>query len=331
MMSAQRNRLSSVPLLRNLTRDRRRIAYAFGAAILLFVVGAIVRPGFTEWSSVQAVLTVASFVGFVAAGQMFVVLIAGIDLSVPWVLNAAAILLVTSSPGRDDRTLWAVLLALGLGLGVGLINGLGITLLSVPAVVMTLGMNGIMEGLTLGLSNGFTCNACSSSAPPTVRGAVVSRLLGIPADLYIWLGVILLVGFVLSFTTFGRRIYAVGNNARASYLAGINVRATTVILYMLSGMFAALTGIALVGYGGSPSLGIGDPYLFQSIAAVVIGGVYITGGRGHYLGVVAGSISLVTLISVLQAMNMPEYGRSIIYGVVVLLILLLYGRERREA
>src|SRR5215212_3532027 len=327
-MSSQRNsRLPSVPLLRNLTPDRRRIAYAFGAAILLFVVGAIVRPGFTEWSSVQAVLTVASFVGFVAAGQMFVVLIAGIDLSVPWVLNAAAILLVTSSLGRDDRTLWAVLLALGLGLGVGLINGLGIALLSIPAVVMTLGM----KGLTLGLSNGFTCKACSSNAPPAVRGAVVSRLLGIPADLYIWLGIILRVSFVLSFTTFGRRIYAVGNNARASYLAGINIQVTTVILYMLSGMFAALTGIALVGYGGSPSLGTGDPYLFQSIAAVVIGGVYITGGRGHYLGVVAGSISLVVLISVLQAVNMPEYGRSIIYGVVILLILLLYGRERREA
>ena len=330
-MSRQRNRLSSMRLLRTLTPDRRRTAYAFGVAILLFAVGAIVQPGFAEWSSIQAVLTVASFVGFVAAGQMFVVLIAGIDLSVPWVLNASAILLVTSSLGQDDRTLWAVTLALGLGLGVGLINGLGISLLSVPAVVMTLGMNGIMEGLTLGLSNGFTCDACSSSAPPAVRGAVVSRLFGITADLYLWVGIILLVSFVLSFTTFGRRIYAVGNNLRASYLAGINVRATTVILYMLSGMFAAFTGIALVGYGGSPSLGIGDPYLFQSIAAVVIGGVYITGGRGHYLGVAAGSISLAVLISVLQAMNMPEYGRSIVYGVVVLLVLLLYGRERREA
>jgi ribose transport system permease protein len=330
-MSGQRNRLSSIRLLRILTPDRRRTAYAFGVAILLFAVGAIVQPGFAEWSSIQAVLTVASFVGFVAAGQMFVVLIAGIDLSVPWVLNASAILLVTSSLGQDDRTLWAVMLALGLGLGVGLINGLGISLLSVPAVVMTLGMNGIMEGLTLGLSNGFTCDACSSSAPPAVRGAVVSRLFGIPADLYLWVGIILLVSFILSFTTFGRRIYAVGNNIRASYLAGINVRATTVILYMLSGMFAAFTGIALVGYGGSPSLGIGDPYLFQSIAAVVIGGVYITGGRGHYLGVAAGSISLAVLISVLQAMNMPEYGRSIVYGVVVLLVLLLYGRERREA
>ncbi len=99
---------------------------------------------------------------------------------------------------------------------------------------------------------------------------------------------------------------------------------------MLSGVFFALAGIMLVGFGGQASLGMGDPYLFQSIAAVVIGGVYILGGRGHYMGPVAGSISLVTLVSVLMAMNMPEYGRSIIYGAVILALLLVYGRQEVE-
>ena len=98
-------------------------------------------------------------------------------------------------------------------------------------------------------------------------------------------------------------------------------------LYVLSGVFSALAGIMLVGFGGQASLGMGDPYLFQSIAAVVIGGVYILGGRGHYIGTAAGAVSLVALISVLMAMNMPEYGRSIIYGVVVIVLLLAYGRE----
>lgn len=329
-MSGRRTGLSSLPVLRSLTPDRRRIVFAFGAAILLFVIGAFVRPGFASIDSIRSVLLVASFVGFVAAGQTFVILIGGIDLSVPWVLNAAAILTATWSLGQNDRAGQAVLLALGVGLLVGLVNGLGITFLAVPAVVMTLGMNGIMEGLSLGLSKGLTCQSCSAEAPPVVRSAIDGRFLGIPVGLYVWLGVILLVTFLLSFTTFGRRIYAVGNNARASYLSGVSVTAMTIALYMLSGLFAAFAGIALVGFGGNPSLGIGDPYLFQSIAAVVIGGVYITGGRGHYLGVVAGCISLVTLISVLQAMNMPEYGRSIVYGVVVLLILLLYGREKSE-
>ena len=102
------------------------------------------------------------------------------------------------------------------------------------------------------------------------------------------------------------------------------------MLYMLSGMFSALAGIMLLGFGGQASLGIGDPYLFQSIAAAVIGGVYIAGGRGHYVGTVAGAVSLVALVSVLMAMNMPEYGRSITYGVIILVLLLLYGRETEE-
>ena len=104
----------------------------------------------------------------------------------------------------------------------------------------------------------------------------------------------------------------------------------TVALYAISGFFSALAGIALVGFGGQAALGMGDPYLFQSIAAVVIGGVAILGGRGHYIGVVAGSVSLVTLVSVLLAMNMPEYGRNIIYGVIILSLLLIYGREGGE-
>ncbi len=313
------------------SREQRRVLYAWGAAVLLFVLGNLVRPGFASLASVEAVLTVASFVGLVAAGQLFVILIGGIDLSVPWVLNAAAILVATSSLGQNSRAAWALLLTLAMGAGVGLLNGLGVTLLGVPAVVMTLAMNGIMEGLTLGLSGGLTCGACASYAPPVVQAAVHGLWLGVPTALWLWLIVAVIVSAVLGLTSFGRATYAIGNNARASFLAGVNVTAVTVALYALCGVFAALAGVLLVGFGGQASLGMGDPYLFQSIAAVVIGGVYILGGRGSYVGVVAGAISLVALVSVLMAMNMPEYGRSIIYGVIILVLLLLYGREAGES
>ena len=317
-------------LLAHLTPDRRRVLYAFGAAILVFVVGDILHPGFANVASVKSILVIASFVGFVAAGQTFVILVGGIDLSVPWVLNGAAILLVTSSLGHDDRAVPAVLLTLALGLATGLVNGIGVAYLAVPAVVMTLGMNGIMEGLTLGLSKGLTCESCAAYAPKAVQDVVRSTVLGIRADLFLWLGIAVAITFVLSATTFGRRIYAIGNNETAAFLAGINVRVVTVALYMLSGLFAALGGIVLVAYGGQATLGMGDPYLFQSIAAAVIGGVSILGGRGHYLGAVAGSITLVALVSVLLAENMPDWGRNVVYGVAILVILLLYGRERRQ-
>jgi ribose transport system permease protein len=310
--------------------ERRRILYAWIAAVLLFAVGAVVRPGFASADSIASVLVVASFVGLVAAGQTFVVLIGGIDLSVPWILNAAAILMVTSSLGENGRAAWGLILTLGMGALVGAANGIGVAVFGVPAVVMTLAMNGIMEGLTLGLSAGMTCAACASYAPPIIQAAVHGHWFGVPLVLVVWLVIAALVSFGLSFTSFGRATYAIGNNARASYLSAVNVTATTIGLYMLSGVFSALAGIMLVGFGGQASLGMGDPYLFQSIAAVVIGGVYILGGRGHYIGVVAGAISLVTLVSVLMAMNMPEYGRSIIYGIVILVLLLVYGRQEME-
>jgi ribose transport system permease protein len=310
--------------------ERRRILYAWIAAVLLFAVGAVVRPGFASADSIASVLVVASFVGLVGAGQTFVVLIGGIDLSVPWILNAAAILMVTSSLGENGRAAWGLILTLGMGALVGAANGIGVAVFGVPAVVMTLAMNGIMEGLTLGLSAGMTCAACASYAPPIIQAAVHGHWFGVPLVLVVWLVIAALVSFGLSFTSFGRATYAIGNNARASYLSAVNVTATTIGLYMLSGVFSALAGIMLVGFGGQASLGMGDPYLFQSIAAVVIGGVYILGGRGHYIGVVAGAISLVTLVSVLMAMNMPEYGRSIIYGIVILVLLLVYGRQEME-
>ncbi len=312
------------------TRERRRILYAYAAAVLLFVVGNWVRPGFASAAGVQAVLVIASFVGVVAAGQTFVILIGGIDLSVPWVLNAGAIAMVTTSLGQDARAPLAIVVTLGIGAAAGLVNGIGIAVFGIPAVVMTLAMNGIMQGLTLGLSSGLTCGACASYAPPIVQAAMHAKLLGFPVVLYLWLVLTLGISFLLSLTSFGRSTYAIGVNARASFLAGIRVVPSTVLLYMLSGIFAALAGIMLVGFGGQASLGMGDPYLFQSIAAVVIGGVYILGGRGHYIGTVAGSVSLVALISVLMAMNMPEYGRSIVYGVIILVLLLLYGRETEE-
>src|SRR5262245_56888725 len=211
---SSRRRLPELPAF--LTPDRVRVIFAFGAVVLVFVVGDILHPGFASAASVKAILLTASFVGFVAAGQTFVVLVGGIDLSVPWVLNGAAILLVTTSLGKDSRAWWSVLLTLGMGLGVGFLNGTAVAFLAVPAVVITLAMNGVAQGLTLGLSKGLTCTSCASYAPSAVRDVVSNKVAGIPAGLFLWLGIALLITFLLSYTTFGRRVYAIGNNAQAS-------------------------------------------------------------------------------------------------------------------
>jgi ribose transport system permease protein len=314
-----------------LSRSQRGTLLAYVAVIVLFIVGGIYRSGFVRLDNIGQLLLLASFVGLVAAGQTFVILIGGIDLSVPWVLNAMAVLLTTTSLGQDSRAWWVVPLVLVLGAVIGAVNGLGIVFFDIPPVVMTLGMNGIMQGLVLGLTGGFTCATCNSVAPPSVQTAIAGQaVLGLPNGLLVWIIVALLVGLVLSATTLGRRIYALGNNATAAYLAGVNVRAVTFIVYALGGLFAALAGIALTAFGQQATLGMGDPFLFDSIAAVVIGGTSILGGRGNYWGSIAGAIFLVVLRAVLQQYNISEAGRSIVTGVVILVALLLYGREARE-
>lgn len=327
-MSTQRRTLPQA--LSQLSQSRRGTLLAYVAIIVLFIIGGIYRPSFVQPGNIGVLLLLAAFVGIAAAGQTFVILIGGIDLSVPWVLNAMAVLLTTTSLGLNNRAWWVVPLVLLVGTIIGVVNGLGITLFDIPPVVMTLGMNGVMQGLVLGFTNGFTCAACNSLAPPVVQSAITGQVLGLPAGLIVWAVIAIIVGMILSLTTLGRRIYALGNNALAAYLAGINVRLVTVIVYGLGGLFAAIAGIALTAFGQQATLGMGDPYLFDSIAAVVIGGTAILGGRGNYWGTIAGTIFLVVLRAVLQEYNISEAGRSIASGVVILVALLLYGRETRD-
>jgi ribose transport system permease protein len=327
---ATRPRPLPVPL-RSLSRSQRGAALAYAAALGLFIAGGIYRPNFVLPTNVATLLLLASFVGLAAAGQTFVILIGGIDLSVPWVLNAIGVMLTTTSLGQDSKAWWVVPLVLLVGLAIGTVNGLGIVFFEIPPVVMTLGMNGVMEGLVLGLTGGFTCSACNSVAPASVQGAFTGQLLpGLPNGLLLWALTAMMVGLVLGLTTFGRRIYALGNNAVASYLAGVNVRLVAIAVYALGGLFAALAGVALTAFGTQATLGMGDPYLFLTIAAVVIGGASIQGGRGSYWGTVAGAIFLVVLQAVLQEFNISEAARTIAFGVVILVALLLYGREARE-
>lgn len=310
---------------------KRTLAYSFGAVVLLLVAGAILKPGILSGSSLRAIGELAAFVGFVGVGQTMVFLLGGIDFSVVWVLNAAAILVVAQAAGRDANLPLALVLTLALGAVVGLVNGVGVAYFGISPIVMTIGTNGIIEGLALGQSKGLTCGSCGAAPAPGLTSAMQGRIAGVPGVIIVWIGIILLISLLLSGTTYGRRVYATGVNPVASYLAGVGVRPVTVSVYVISGLFAAVAGIMLVTFGGGASLGLGDPYLLESIAAAVIGGVSVLGGRGHYIGTVAGALALVILVTILNAEQIPEYARDIIYGGVIIVIVLLYGREKRSA
>ena len=175
----------------------------------------------------------------------------------------------------------------------------------------------------LALLGAFTAAMCAYQLPTKPHGQ------GVPVPVVIWGAVVIAVAFLVRRTRFGRYIYAIGNKEAAAYLAGVNTRRVTVICFILCGLAAALAGVLLAGYSTKAYQAMGDTYLLPSIAAVVIGGTNILGGRGRYLGTLVGVVLIVLLNSVLSIMAMPEAGRQVIYGLVIILMLLVYGRGER--
>jgi ribose transport system permease protein len=151
---------------------------------------------------------------------------------------------------------------------------------------------------------------------------------GLPNAVLVWAAIGGAAVWMLSRTTFGRAIYAIGNRERAAYLSGIDTRRVTMLAFALSGGLSAFGGVLLAGYASKAAQSMGDAYLLPSIAAVVLGGTHILGGRGSYLGTVAGVVLITLLQSILSVMQITEAGRQLIYGAVIILMLLIYGRQK---
>ncbi|MCB1487887.1 MAG: ABC transporter permease [Bauldia sp.] len=265
-------------------------------------------------------LKVASFLGIVAAGMMIVVLLGHIDLSVPWTMTASAML--AAAVGGP----FAIPIGLGVGLAIGLFNGIGVAYLRVPSMIFTLGVNVMLRGFMVMLTGGFSPSSVPTDA---MLWLAKGEIIGIPNPVIVWALVSLAVAFMLRRTPLGRYIYAVGNRESAVFLSGVSTRLVIVASFALCSTLAAFAGVLLAGYSSKAFQAMGDPYLLPSIAAVVIGGTNILGGSGRYAGTVVGTILIVLLQSVLSVMQMPEAGRQIIYGVVIIIMLLAYGRGAR--
>jgi len=265
-------------------------------------------------------LQIGAFLGICAAGIMMVILLGHIDLSIPWTLTAAA--MTATAIGGD----LAVPTALAVGVAVGLVNGIGVAWLRIPSMIFTLGVDTVLRGLMVAQTGGF---APQDTATPLMVFLAKERLLGIPAAIFVWAAVSLAIVVILTRTGFGRAIYATGSREAAAYLSGIRTRWVIVGAFVVSGVCAAIAGILLAGYSAKAYQGMGNVYLLPAIAAVVLGGTHILGGRGRYVGTLIGVILIVLLNSVLSIMQMPEAGRQIIYGGVIIAMLLVYGRNQR--
>lgn len=296
--------------------------------LLLLGIGELLSPGFARGDQIIRLLVVSAILGMVAAGQSLVVIGGreGIDLSVGALISLGAVLAGNAMSGSDGGILPAILVAGGVTFIIGLVNGLGVTLLRIPPLVMTLGMTGVVQGGLIVLSRGIP----SGNAAPSLMGFVNQPLLlGLPGVLFLWGLLGLGMWFLLRRTQLGYAIYAMGSNERAAVLTGLPVKLIRTLLYGLSGLLAGITGVVVIGYTGNSFVSVGDQYVLPSVIAVVIGGISLAGGSGNYLGVMLGAIALTLLQSVLTTLQLEFWGRQLIFGGVLLLLMLLYGRTKQ--
>ena len=308
-------------------RIDKPVLAAMGGIVVLLLGGALYSPNFLSADYLLQQLQVASFLGIIATGVMLVVLLGHIDLSIPWVVTIGGMMSTAAAGWGPTSSALAIPFAVACGIGIGLINGFGVAYLRVPSMIFTLGMNAIAQGLMVVHTSGFAPQDHATAAMHFF--AVERSIFGIPNAVWVWAALGALATVVLRRTTFGRRVYAIGNSERVVFLSRVNVKLVLVACFAISGACSAFAGVLLAGYSTKAYQAMGDPYLLPAIAAVVLGGTSILGGRGTYLGTVAGVIVVTLLQSILSIMQMPEAGRQIIYGAVIILMLLAYGRGEK--
>ena len=301
------------------------VATAFGCIVALLFVGSLYSRNFLSPEYLLQQLKVASFLGVIASGMMLAILIGQIDLSLPWVVTVGAMMSCAMGHG-----LWGSVAAapvgIACGVAIGCVNGFGVAYLRIPSMIVTLATNAVAQGLMVVYTGGFSPR---DSASPVMRYLATGETLpGLPNAVLCWAAVAVMTVVMLRRTTFGRTLYGIGNRERAVYLSGVDTRRVVLAVFALSGGASAFGGVLLAGYASKAAQSMGDAYLLPAIASVVLGGASILGGRGTYLGTVAGVLLITLLQSILSVMQIPEYGRQIIYGLVIIGMLLLYGRER---
>jgi ribose transport system permease protein len=261
----------------------------------------------------------------IATGTMVVILLGQIDLSVPWLVAVGGMMSTAATAWGPLGEGLAIPFGVGCGVALGLVNGFGVAYLRIPSMIVTLAVNAVAQGLMVVHTGGFSPQDASSPAMRLL--ATGSLVFGVPNALIVWAAVGACAVFLLNRTTFGRAVYAIGNRERAAYLSGVDTQRVVLLAFALAGGLSAFGGVLLAGYASKAAQGMGDAYLLPAIASVVLGGASIMGGRGGYLGTVAGVILITILQSILSVVQMPDAGRQIIYGVVIIAMLLLYGRE----
>lgn len=298
--------------------------------VALYLIGMATIDGFGSWRSVLAVLVLASFIGIAASGQTVVALLGGIDLAIPGVI-AFANIATAELTGKGWPFALVVLFILALAALIGAFNGYISRALQLNPLIVTLGVSSVIMGAILvwtgGQPTGFAPKWLSQFVAPS------GKILGLPIPPVLVFWLIIAIGLIvlLRATPFGKQVYGSGASLAAARLSLVPTTRIWTLSFALSAVMAAVTGILLAGFSAQGDARIASPYLFNTIASVVIGGTSLIGARGGYGRTVLGAIILTEITTVLVANNFSAAIQQALLGLVILLVVATYGREQPVA
>ena len=305
-----------------------------GGALLaaLCLAGELSIPGFLAPANLRSILLLASFLGMAALGQTFVALVGGLDLSISFVIGAANIGLAALL-GAGVPPVPAMLLVAATGTAIGLLNAMLSFRLQNQALIVTLGVGFTVVGVAqvaTSVGNAYGGNVVTAVPALLARvSAANGTVFGwpLPPVVLLWAAVTAAVVFLTQRTRTGREFYAVGGNRVAAARLSISGFRYWALAYALSGTMAAVTGMLLLGFSGGGFVGVGDPYLFTTIAAVVLGGTSLLGGAGGYGLTVIGVLVLQVLTSVLIGLGLDDAGQQTVFGLLIVPMVAVYARS----
>jgi ribose transport system permease protein len=298
-----------------------------GVLVVLAIVGIATTDGqFLTRSNILNILVSASIIGVVTVGMTFVIIGGGIDLSVG-ALVALASVWATTLATQSYGAFVMVICALLVGMGAGLVNGVLIAYGRLVPFIVTLAMLVSARGLAQSLSDRRT----QLVTVPAINDIATTDVLGIPLLVYIFAAVIVIGWLVLNRSTFGRRTFAVGGNPEAARLAGIDIRRHTALLYVVSGLCCGIAAVMIMARTTTGSSTHGDLYELDAIAAVIIGGTLLTGGRGTLIGSILGVLVFTTITNLFVLNNLPTEVQNIAKGLIIVAAVLLQRRGRTAA
>jgi ribose/xylose/arabinose/galactoside ABC-type transport system permease subunit len=325
-------RMKTLAASQSITASLRRLSTLRTSGLLwvllaMCIVAALISPAFLNPFNIINVLRQIALFGIVSIGMTFVILTAGIDLSVGSIVAVTA---VVAAIMLDVGTPIPVVIAAGLliGTAIGAVNGAGITLGRIPAFIMTLGMMVMGRGLAMTISGGHPIHFREEAASFAWLGQ--GNLLGLPVPVWIFAAVAACAAFTLRFTAFGRNVYAVGSNPEAARLSGINVSLTIFFVYVISGFLSALTALIFVSRltVGEPVAGVGLE--LEAIAITVIGGTSLFGGEGSVAGTILGAAIIAVLANILNLFGVSPFTQQIVKGAIIVAAVLFEVTRRRR-